>query len=72
MQKDTGAIRLILFVSNIKNVMYQMNWWLTASFDPSYEAKFVEKINRPYLKVTLLVSIVGLKFQEVEIRHTKK
>ncbi len=27
-----------------------MNWWLTASWDPSYEAKFVEKINRPYLK----------------------
>lgn len=27
------------------NVLYQMNWWLTASFDPSYEAKFVE--NKP-------------------------
>lgn len=55
------------------NVLYQMNWWLTASWDPSYEAKFVEKINRPYLKRwILLVSIVGLKFREKEIHHTKK
>ncbi len=39
------------------NVLYQMNWWLTASWDPSYEAKFVEKINRPYLKKVDIVSI---------------
>ncbi|WP_163062073.1 glycoside hydrolase family 113 [Bacillus cereus] len=39
------------------NVLYQMNWWLTASWDPSYEAKFKEKINRPYLKKVDIVSI---------------
>ncbi|PDY31661.1 hypothetical protein COM84_01105 [Bacillus thuringiensis] len=39
------------------NVLYQMNWWLTASWDSSYEAKFKEKINRPYLKKVDIVSI---------------
>ncbi|ALZ61015.1 hypothetical protein FORC13_1954 [Bacillus cereus] len=39
------------------NVLYQMNWWLTASWAPSYEAKFKEKINRPYLKKVDIVSI---------------
>ncbi|KEK23251.1 glycoside hydrolase family 113 [Bacillus gaemokensis] len=39
------------------NVLYQMNWWLTANWDPSYEAKFIEKINRPYLKKVDIVSI---------------
>ena len=38
------------------NVLYQMNWWLTASWDPSYEAKFKEKINRPYLKRWILLA----------------
>ena len=50
-----------------------MNWWLTASWDPSYEAKFIEKINRPYLKKVDIVSIdSGLKFRKKEIHHTKK
>ncbi|WP_410983041.1 glycoside hydrolase family 113 [Bacillus cereus] len=39
------------------NVLYQMNWWSTASWDSSYEVKFIEKIHRPYLKKVDIVSI---------------
>ena len=55
------------------NVLYQMNWWLTASWDPSYEAKFIEKINRPYLKKVDIVSIDSwFEVSGKEIRHMKK
>lgn len=39
------------------NILYQMNWWLTASWDPSYELAFEQKINRSYLKEVDIVSI---------------
>ncbi|OTA17642.1 hypothetical protein Xvie_01035 [Xenorhabdus vietnamensis] len=39
------------------NVIYQMNSWITADWDPSYEAKFIQKINRSYLKKVDIVSI---------------
>ncbi|AOM42013.1 glycoside hydrolase family 113 [Xenorhabdus hominickii] len=39
------------------NVLYQMNSWITAIWDPIYETKFIEKINRSYLKRVDIVSI---------------
>ncbi|MEX0446192.1 hypothetical protein [Xenorhabdus sp. SGI246] len=39
------------------NVIYQMNSWITAVWDPSYEAKFIQRINRPYLKKVDFVGI---------------
>ncbi|WP_319926551.1 glycoside hydrolase family 113 [Xenorhabdus littoralis] len=39
------------------NVLYQMNWWVTAIWDSIYEKRFIEKINRPYLKRVDIVSI---------------
>ncbi|CAM4280380.1 Hydrolase [Bacillus manliponensis] len=38
-------------------ILYQMNWWLTTTWDPSYELAFAKKISRPYLKKVDIVSI---------------